>query len=59
MRRWPWDVLGIDPTHDESAVRKAYADVLRALDLDKDVKAYTDLRQARDEGLWLARSGEQ
>lgn len=59
MRRWPWDVLGIDPTHDESAVRKAYADALRALDLDKDVKAYADLRQARDEGLWLARRGEQ
>ena len=59
MRRWPWDVLGIDPTHDESAVRKAYADALRALDLDKDVNAYAALRQARDEGLWLARRGEQ
>ena len=59
MRRWPWDVLGIDPTQDEGAVRKAYADALRALDLDKDVRAYAALRQARDEGLWLARQGEQ
>ncbi|MHA7820441.1 MAG: hypothetical protein ACX930_12410 [Erythrobacter sp.] len=58
MRHWPWDVLGIDPTRDDSAVRKAYAEALRQLDLDKDVQAYSDLRGARDEGLWLARNGD-
>lgn len=57
MRHWPWDVLGIDATSDEGAVRKAYADALRKLDLDRDVDAYADLRNARDEGLWLARNG--
>ena len=57
MRQWPWDVLGIDQTGDEGAVRKAYADALRAIDLDKDVAAYADLRRARDEALWLARQG--
>lgn len=58
MTHWPWNVLGIEPTRDEGAVRKAYADALRQLDLDKDIQAYSDLRGARDEGLWLARNGE-
>lgn len=57
MRHWPWDVLGIDPTREEGEVRRAYADALRRLDLDKDVAAYSSLRRARDEGLWLARNG--
>lgn len=58
MTHWPWTVLGIEPTRDEGAVRKAYADALRRLDLDKQVREYADLRHARDEGLWLARNGE-
>ena len=54
MSAWPWSVLGIAATRDTGAVRKAYADALRALDLDKEVRAYAELRQARDEALWLA-----
>lgn len=58
MKHWPWDALGIDPTRDEGTVRKAYADALRRLDLDTQVREYADLRRARDEGLWLARNEE-
>ena len=58
MSAWPWSVLGIEATRDAGAVRKAYADALRALDLDKEVRAYAQLRQARDEALWLASQGE-
>jgi hypothetical protein len=58
-RHFPWDVLGIDPTGDASAVRKAYADALRATNLDEDIAGYAALRRARDEALWLAAQGER
>ena len=58
-RHFPWDVLGIDPTGDASAVRKAYADALRATNLDEDIAGYAALRRARDEALWLATQGER
>ena len=58
MSAWPWSVLGIAATRDAGVVRKAYADALRALDLDKEVRAYAELRQARDEALWLASQGD-
>lgn len=56
-RHFPWNVLGIDATQDTAAVRKAYADALRGLDVDKDIAGYADLRRARDEALWLAAQG--
>ena len=56
-RRFPWSVLGIDATQDTAAVRKAYADALRALDVDEDIAGYAELRRARDEALWLAAQG--
>ncbi|WP_298470410.1 hypothetical protein [uncultured Erythrobacter sp.] len=58
MSRFPWKALGIDETRDEGAIRKAYADALRKLDLDKDVDGYAQLRRARDEALWLASQDE-
>lgn len=58
-RHFPWDVLGIDPTGDASAIRKAYADALRATNLDEDIAGYAALRRARDEALWLAAQGER
>jgi hypothetical protein len=46
--------LGIDPTSDTGAIRKAYADVLRSINPDEDIAGFADLRRARDQALWLA-----
>lgn len=53
-RAFPWSRLGIDPTKDTGAIRKAYADILRATNLDDDIAGYAELRRARDHALWLA-----
>lgn len=50
-RGWPWNVLGIVRTSDKSAIRRAYAERLKAMDLDADVGGYADLRHARDDAL--------
>ncbi|KPL68982.1 hypothetical protein SZ64_13250 [Erythrobacter sp. SG61-1L] len=55
-RHGPWKVLGIDPTDDLKAIRRAYADKLRAMDVDQDAAAYERLRDARDHALYLAKS---
>lgn len=57
-RAFPWDRLGIDPTSDKAAIRKAYADILRATNLDDDIAGYAELRRARDAALWQAGQGE-
>ncbi|MFM9853251.1 MAG: hypothetical protein ACKVOJ_10680 [Sphingomonadaceae bacterium] len=56
MASWAWETLGIERTDDVAAVRRAYAAKLKALDLDRDVQAYGELRGARDEALWQARN---
>lgn len=56
-RRFPWDVLGIEPTNDRKAIRSAYAARLKAINPDDDVAGFTRLRQAREEALWLAKEG--
>lgn len=57
MRRaFPWSTLGIDADSDESAIRKAYATKLRAMDPDADHAKFDRLRAARDRALALARS---
>lgn len=53
-RAFPWSRLGIDPTSDKAAIRKAYADVLRSINPDEDIAGFADLRRARDQALWLA-----
>ncbi len=53
-RRFPWTTLGIDQTQDTAAIRRAYADALRAINVDADIAGYAALRRARDEALWLA-----
>ncbi len=45
---FPWTVLGIEPTSDRKAIRKAYADAVKGMDLDADVEGYARLRSARD-----------
>lgn len=51
-----WKVLGIARTTDLGAIRKAYADKLKASDPDADPAAYAALRDARDMALGWARS---
>lgn len=58
-RRFPWDCLGIDETSDTGAIRKAYADALRATNVDEDIAGYADLRRARDQALWLAAQSQR
>lgn len=41
-----WDVLGLEPTTDQGAVRKAYAARLKQIDIDRDPSAFIRLRQA-------------
>jgi hypothetical protein len=54
--RGPWGVLGIDPTTDQTAIRRAYAARLKAIDADRDPQAFIELRdafeQARDQATW-------
>ncbi|MBB3982496.1 hypothetical protein GGR44_002159 [Sphingobium fontiphilum] len=52
-----WRLLGIDPTADASAIRRAYAARLRAMDVDADRDGFADLRDARDLALQLAAEG--
>ncbi len=51
MTQWPWNVLGIEATDDKGAIRRAYAQKLKSLDIDKEISAYSDLRGARDYAL--------
>jgi len=54
-RSWPWSVLAIDQTSDLKTIRRAYADKLKAMDIDRDAAAYANLRNARDVALDRAR----
>lgn len=51
-----WSRLGIAATTDAGAIRRAYADALRAMDVDADVAGFAELRAARDAALAWARS---
>lgn len=57
--RFPWNRLGIDETSDTAAIRKAYADALRATNVDEDIDGYAELRRARDQALWLATQSQR
>ncbi|WP_395394071.1 hypothetical protein WBP07_02500 [Novosphingobium sp. BL-8A] len=59
MSSHPWSLLGIEPTSKAATIRKAYADRLKAMDVDNDVSGYAQLRQARDLALRLARAIDQ
>lgn len=50
-----WKVLRIAKTPDVGVIRRAYADRLKAMDIDKDVDGYARLREARDAALRWAR----
>ncbi|OYX96704.1 MAG: hypothetical protein B7Y74_00400 [Novosphingobium sp. 35-62-5] len=50
-----WRILGIAKTPELGAIRRAYAERLKAMDIDKDVDGYARLREARDAALRWAR----
>lgn len=52
-----WRLLGIALTADTSAIRRAYAARLRAMDVDADRDGFAALRDARDLVLQLAAEG--
>ena len=52
---FPWSTLGIAETSDQKAIRKAYADAIKAMDPDRDVDGFATLRRARDLALSTAR----
>lgn len=47
----PWDLLGLEPGAERAAIRRAYADRLRAMDPEADPHAFQRLRGARDAAL--------
>ena len=59
MSGFPWNVLDIGETSDKGAIRRAYSARLKELDLDKQIAEYAQLREARDEALWLAANPPQ
>ncbi len=49
-----WKKLGIEPTSDKRAIKRAYAGKLKAIDPDKDPKAFLTLRDALQAANWDA-----
>ncbi|GGC75857.1 hypothetical protein [Chelatococcus reniformis] len=43
-----WAILGLEPTGDTTAIRRAYARKLKAMDVDADPKGFMALRSALD-----------
>lgn len=43
-----WDVLGIAPTDDERAIKRAYSGLLKAIDVDRDPEGFIRLRGAME-----------
>lgn len=52
-----WQVLGIEPTSDETEIRRAYAQQLKTHRPDKDPKGYQQLREAFDTAKQQTRDG--
>lgn len=51
-----WSVLGIDPTHDESEIRRAYVKQLKQHRPDRDPEGYQRLREAWEQAKQYAAS---
>ena len=48
MSKYPWDILGIEPTSDELAIRRAYARMLKQYRPDEDPEGFAKLVRARE-----------
>jgi len=55
MYPWDWEQLGITPTRDVAAIKRAYAVRLRVTRPDDDAQAYQALREAYDRAQHWAR----
>ena len=58
---YPWDVLGIEPTPDAGAIRRAYARALKSCRPDEDAEGFQRLVEARARALawrWPDPAGE-
>ena len=53
-----WEVLGIAPTADITAVRRAYVAKLRAIDVEREPAAFIRLREAYEGALAAGANGE-
>lgn len=52
-----WTTLGIEPTNDIRAIKKAYSVQLKTTRPDDDAAAYQQLREAYEAAQWFARNG--
>nr|WKF59723.1 hypothetical protein HUO10_004234 [Paraburkholderia busanensis] len=52
-KQWPWDVLGIDSSADERAVRRAYAKQVKQQRPDEDADAFQRLRYAYESAMQM------
>ena|GEM_PF-2674121 len=51
MTEYPWNILGIEPTADELAIRRAYARKLKQFRPDEDPEGFANLVRAREHAL--------
>lgn len=54
----PWAVLGIAPTPDARDIRRAYARMLKTIDVDGEPDRFVALREAFDHAVALAEAGD-
>ncbi|RVU05866.1 hypothetical protein EOE18_07780 [Novosphingobium umbonatum] len=55
MQGFPWGELGLPVDSDAGAIRRAYAQKLKAMDVDADPQGFARLREARDVALQRAK----
>ena len=54
-----WTILGLEPTKDVSAIKRAYAEKARACHPEEDPEGFLRLRQAYQAALAYAEGGEE